>query len=184
MYHHRAGVPIRLLFLFVFTIGVFVVCSNGTDQSDKQLVSGDPSVEQTDSALIEKTIKGVWVRWNHRDFAALYDMEFEYVQDRYTFDQYLELPQIKNGIVDSFYDFKVKGLQMFDHDSALVDNIVMFKGPSGKISEVRRKDMMYFYKGRWIRPSVGVSSLQWHYDEMIRKADSAAAAEEAEGLNN
>ena len=87
----------------------------------------------TDSALIEKTVKDVLMRWNYRDFAALYDMEFEYVQDRYTYDEYLEQPRIKNGIVDSFYDYKVMGLELFDHDSALVDNVVSFKGPFHKI---------------------------------------------------
>lgn len=184
MDHQRAGMLARLFLLLVLSIGVFVVCSDNADNADKQTVSSDDGASQTDSAQIENTIKGVLVRWNHRDFAALYDMEFEYVQDKYSFDEYLELPQIKNGIVDTFYDYKVMGLQMFDHDSALVDNVTSFKGPSGKISEVRRQDMMYYYKGRWIRPSVGVSSLQWMYDEMIRKADSAAAAEEAEGLNN
>lgn len=184
MHHQRVDSLPRLLVLLVLAIGLLVVCCNGGDQSDQQLTSVDQDTTLTDSARIERTIKGVMQRWNYRDFAALYDMEFEYVKDKYTYDDYLKQPRIKNAIVDTFYDYKVTGLKMFDHDSALVDNIVSFKGPSGKISEIRGKDMVYYYKGRWVRPTLGVASLQWQYEEMIRKADSAAAAEEAEDMGN
>jgi len=184
MHNHRAGVVPGLLFLLMLAIGTFVVCTNGSDQPNQQLTTSDQDTTLTDSALIERTIKGVMERWNYRDFAALYDMEFEYVQDKYTYDDYLKQPRIKRAVVDTFYDYKVVGLKMFDHDSALVDNVVSFKGPTGKISELRGKDMVYYYKGRWVRPTFGVASLQRQYDEVIRKADSAAAAEEAEDMGN
>jgi len=184
MYQVKWGTPPRLLLLLLFSLGVFVVCNSNKEQSAEGVATATASDQRSDSAIIESTFKEVMTRWSYRDMAALYDMEFEYVQDKFTYDDYLKQPEIKGTAIDSFYDFKVKSVKKFGDDSALVDNIIILKGPSGKISEYPQQVMMYHYKGRWIKPFIGVAAFQRQYEEMIRKADSAAAAEEAEDMGD
>jgi hypothetical protein len=119
-------------------------------------------------------------RWKYGDMAGLYDMEFEYIQDQFTYDEYLLQPKIKDAIIDTFYDFKVTSVQFFDRDSANIHDIVTFIGRQGDTIRLSHMDMVYYHRDRWIRPTLGYSQHQHLYEEMIRKADSAAAVEERE----
>jgi hypothetical protein len=88
--------------------------------------------------------------------------------------------QIRAAQADTITFVEVRHVNFFDHDSAIVDVTVHFEGITGKKSFHRDKIVVYYHNGRWIKPTVSVIDLQLNYDNMIRVADSAAAAEAEE----
>jgi hypothetical protein len=168
---------LRLLLTFVVSIGAFVVC--GGDKEEAPGTIGDG--EMTDSMLIEEAMRSTLTRWRYLDKVALYEMEFEYIQDEYTIDEYLDQERIQRALVDSLADFRVTGITFYGHDSALLEDELLWLGRSGDTTIMPNKDMVYFHRGRWIRPTLGTSAGQKAYEEAIRVSDSAAAAEDSEG---
>ncbi len=135
--------------------------------------------DSTDIKLIQEMFMEAANRWHYGDKAVLYDLEFEYVQDKYTYDEYLDFGQIKYLEADSLVAIVVKDVTLFDRDSAHVMADAVFVGPSGDTSHFLDENPyhLYFHRGRWIHPSVGSIDLQLEYEEVQRVADSAAAAE-------
>ena len=119
-------------------------------------------------------------RLRYGDKSGLYDNEFEYAQDETTFDKYLGMTQIRIAQADTITSVEVRHVDFYDRDSAFVDVTVHFEGPTGQKSYYRDKIVVYYHRGRWIKPTVSVIDLQVHYDDMIRVADSAAEAEARE----
>lgn len=137
---------------------------------------------KTDEQLIQEALTEAITRWHYGDKAALYDNEFEYFQERFTFDDYLKFGelQLDADTVEAINAMKIK---LFGRDSAVVDAEVVFKGPTGKISRMRdayTAYMMYFHRGRWIRATVSQFKLQQQYEHSRQAADSAAEAEAEE----
>ena len=167
---------VRLLILLVLAVSVIVVCG---DREEGSTSEGEP----TDSMLIADMMRSTLMRWKYMDKVALYDTEFEYIQDEYTLDEYLKHERIRQAFVDSLVDFWVEGITFYGRDSALVKDVLVWCGPSGDTLVMPNHDMVYYHRGRWIRPTLGTSVGQLQYEELIRQADSAASAEEAEGYN-
>jgi len=137
---------------------------------------------KSDQQLIQEALTEAITRWHYGDKAALYDNEFEYLQERFTFDDYLKFGELKLD-ADTVEDIIAKEIQLFDHDSAKVDAEVVFKGPTGKISRMRdqfTQYTLYYHRGRWIRPTLSQYALQQRYEQSRRAADSAADAEAEE----
>ncbi len=167
----------RLLVLLIVCVSVFVVCGEEGKEPAEAAFDG----EWTDSMEIEHALKSTLMRWRYQDKIALYDLEFEYVQDEYSVMEYLAHDRISRASVDSLIDFRVTGIKFFGPDSALVDDELHWQSITGDTIVMPSKDMVYFHRGQWIRPTLGTSAGQKAYEESIRQADSAAAAEEEEG---
>lgn len=176
-------------------LGIMTGCSGDSSDTDTtaakreaELVSrarfenkGYSEQQISDLLLIEEEMQEVLTRWRYHDKAGIYDNEFEYVRDRYTLTEYLNLTKIKVMIADSLMGYEVTGGQFFGRDSVIVDDIVKFVGPSGKPTNFVNKDKLFWHQGRWIRPTLSQKWEQIEFEDMVRQADSAAAAEESEG---
>jgi hypothetical protein len=143
--------------------------------------SGNKSVSPADDRReIEATLDETATRWRYGDKAILYEQEFEYVQVEHTFDKYVAIDKIKRMESDTVRAFAVKDVQFFDRDSAQVSVDVVFVGPAGDTTRLPQKWMMFYHRGRWIRPTLSSFTGQLQFEERRRKADSAAKAEENE----
>ena len=129
---------------------------------------------------ITSTLEETAGRWRYGDKVVLYEQEFEYLQVEHTYDDYLEIDRIKRMESDTVHSFDIKNIQLFERDSALVSLDVVFVGPTEDTTRMPQEWTMFFHRGRWIRPTLSSLKLQVHFVELVRKADSAAAAEEGE----
>ena len=174
---------ILLLMLISTGIGFFGSCSKKSDSSDAgqdATIASNVKGELSEEEIIEEMLNEVLIRLRYGDKSGLYENEFEYAQDETSFEEYLGMGQIRVAQADTITFVEVRHVNFFDHDSAIVDVTVHFEGPTGKKSFFRDKVVVYYHKGRWIKPTVSVIDLQANYDNMIRVADSVAAAEAEE----
>ena len=174
---------ILLLMLISTGLGFFGSCGKKSDSGDAgqdATVVSNAKGEPSEEKIIEETINEVLTRLRYGDKSGLYENEFEYSNDETNFDEYLGMGQIRVAQADSIAFIEVRHVKFFDHDSAIVNVTVHFEGPTGKKSYLRDKIVIYYHKGRWIKPTVSVIDHQVNYDNMIRVADSAAAAEAEE----
>jgi hypothetical protein len=171
--------PASRFFTFIAAAMVAVAfgCSGETDQVDDTADMATSVVDSSDFELIQAMFTEVAVRWHHGDKAVLYDLEFEYLQDKYTFDEYLEFRQIQYLEADTLEALMVKDVEFFGRDSATVTAEAVFIGPTGDTSYYTDKYRVHFHRGRWIRATAGSIDLQIEYEELRRVADSAAEAE-------
>ncbi len=172
-----------LAFLTTLLIGLAVACSQ--QEGNKADDSGAASLLDTsgavaemdqrtkDSIEIDKALKTALKRWKYRDKAALYDMEFPYLRDEYTFDEYLEVQRIADASADSLIDQQIKSIQFFrSGDSAYVFEKLWFVGPSGRTWEHGNYERMYKRDGRWIRPTISNFDAQHEADVLNKWTDS------------
>ncbi len=135
----------------------------------------------TDSAQIQQVLDETLARWKRRDMAVLYDQEFEYFQDKISFDEYLQQEMIRKIEADSVVSLTAKKVTLFSRDSARVSIDAYLVGVTGTEYHYPDEFTMYFHRGRWIRPTMAIPAQQWQYDSLKRVADSAAEAENEGG---
>ena len=174
---------ILLLMVAVAGVGFFWSCGKKSDSSDAgqdATVASNAKGELSEEKIIEEMLNEAITRLRYGDKSGLYENEFDYATDEIGFDEYLAKGEIRYAQADSIAFIEVRHVKFFDHDSARVDVTVHFEGPTGKKSYLRDKIVIYYHKGRWIKPTVSIIDLQLNYDNMIRVADSAAEAEAEE----
>lgn len=174
---------ILLLMVVVAGVGFFWSCGKKSDSGDAgqdATVASNAKGDLSEEEIIEEMLNEVLTRLRYGDKSGLYENEFEYATDEIGFDEYLAKGEIRYAQADSITFVEVRHVKFFDHDSAIVNVTVHFEGPTGKKSYLRDKIVIYYHKGRWIKPTVSVIDHQVNYDNMIRVADSAAAAEAEE----
>jgi hypothetical protein len=159
---------------YAFVIGLLAVLT-GCGNSDT--TTADAPAD--DRALIQESLSEIITRWHYGDLAGLYDNEFSYLQDRMTFDDYIKTREMQLD-ADTVEGIVAKEFKFFGRDSADVGAEITFKGPKGKISVQRDTYRMYFYRGRWIRPTLSLYATELEYQNMRRAYDSAAEAEAKE----
>jgi hypothetical protein len=150
-------------------------CSSDTRQSDTKSAS-----PEDDRREIAATLEETAIRWRYGDKVILYEQEFEYVQVEYTYDEYLQIGEIKDMESDTVLTFVMKDVRFFGRDSALVQVDVVFRGPAGVESILPQEWTMFYHRGHWIRPTLSDPVSQLQFEERRRKADSAARTEENE----
>ena len=161
-------------------ISVFVGCSSEEiDQADTG--QADLTQREKDSIQIQETLNEILARWRYGDKSVLYEQEFDYFKFEFSYDDYLDLKQVKDMDADSAWAFNVQGLEFFERDSVAVDIEVVFKGQNDSLSYDYDTYIMYPNNGRWSRPSFSAPKYQREFDEARRIADSAATAEEEMG---
>jgi len=124
------------------------------------------------------TLNEALVRLSYGDKTGLYDLEFQYLRDEKNFDDYVRMRSIEYARMDSLDHIGVTRVKHYGEDSAEVDIIYVFStigGSSG--SEMHDKLWVYRQGEQWIKPTVSTYKKQEDYEDLIRKADSAARAE-------
>ena len=120
---------VRLFFLFITAVLIALAAScSGTSDKDSQSVGEG---EYTDSQLIQFVFNETATRWHYGDKAALYDMEFDFYQKQYTYDDYLKHNFITQLEADTLESLIVLSLQHWGEDSILVNAEAVFVGPTG-----------------------------------------------------
>ena len=175
------NIPMRVRFLLITMAAAmlwsFAGCG-GTDDSSS--VQKTDATYEKDRQEIKNRLEETAKRWRYGDKAVLYEQEFEYYQIDYTYDDYLEVERVKRMESDTVDNFVVRNIDFFDHDSAHVDVNVVFVGVLEDTTILPQTWTMYYHQGRWIRPSMSTYAAQQVFEEVRRKADSAAEAEENE----
>ena len=175
----RYGVKIMRQTRTYWVIGALltiVLAGCGKQDAGKSAASSGP---EADRQQIQDDLTEVIARWHNGDRGALYENEFPYVRDRYTYDDYLKFREMSLD-ADTVTAMNVQDVTFFGRDSARVKVEVVFQGPTGKISKRLDNYRMFNSNGRWIRPTVGRVDLQRQWDSIRHVADSAAEAESKE----
>lgn len=169
-----------ILFLVLFFLGapqVMVGCS-----SEKE-AENDNSAQTSTSAMtkddqIEAIMNEAMDRLRYKDKSFIYENEFRYYRDKFTFDDYLKERRIASAQADTLEFIDVLNVTYFGEDSAKADVEVHFKGPSGKETIRPEKGVtLYWHEGKWIKPTVSNVIAQKEYDDIIEKAKSASESE-------
>lgn len=167
-----------LVIVVILCLVLAAACGKQGETPDTSAGGAGETASLTEEEIIGEVLNEAIIRLKYGDKTGLYENEFEYMKDEYTYDDYLRMAQIRWAEADSITFVEVRRIEFFDRDSAQVDVTVHFEGPTGQKSYVRDKVVVYYHQGRWIKPTVSVIDQQLYYDEKIRVADSAAAAEE------
>lgn len=157
--------------LFIFS-GLFLMlgCS-GDNQSGKSdsvaevNTAGDPDKEQI-KAMLYDAIE----RLHYDDKGGLYDNEFEYLKELYTFDEYLKHQYIRAATADTVESFTVLDINLYDRDSARVRDRVVFVGLKGDTFVIHNEYIVYYHQGRWIKPTISSIYKQKDFEEKKKKS--------------
>ncbi len=129
---------------------------------------------------IEKMLNEGLMRLKYRDKSGLYELEFEYLRDEKTYDEYLTMGEIRWASMDTINHLEVNDVHFYDDDSAWVEATYVFDSPTQGRSETPDEFMVYKHNGRWIKPFVSIIDNQLLYEKTIEDARKAAL-EEAQG---
>ncbi len=172
---------LALLALALFLWG----CGGGGSKSESEpadttvaAAPPDTSIEAVISRMLNRAIE----RAHYGDVSGLWENELEYLHERETYDFYASRGQVEwaASTADTVQHIDVDSVTVFDHDSALVDATVHFKGPSGQETTLKQPMILYWQDGHWIKPTISVIQQQIAFDS-IRNEAIKAAEEEAKG---
>ena len=131
-----------------------------------------------DRAEITAAMTETLWRWKYRDKAALYDMEFPYFHDDYTFDEYYKMQRIFYAYVDSLIDYRITEIAFYESDSAMVYDELTWQTATGDTVVMPNQNLLYNYNGRWYRPTVSNFQEQLQIDDLQRISDSLATSDQ------
>lgn len=163
--------------------GIAIVCAllvGACSRQEKPATSTPASATDTIAAM-NQSLNEVVARSRMRDKTALYESEFDYLRQKFSFDDYWNFPQIKTFESDTTESMQVTSFVAYPPDSAVAKIDILFRGPRNIETVLKATWTLYHHQGRWIFPVVSKYDLQRDFDFIKRQADSAAAAEEAEG---
>ena len=135
-------------------------------------------------------IQAVWdellARVHEDDFGVLYDNEFPYLRDKYTYDDYLNFDQMRSFDFDTVKEINIVEFTFLGEDTCEIMLEAVFRNAPPGQDRARNKARMYYQDGHWIKPTIsGIANglqLQRQFERTIFEAESAAAAEAEEGL--
>lgn len=156
---------------------VIAACSEKQEQAevetapDRSVAVREDPVTVEDS--IEVTINEAWDRVKYGDKTGLYRLEFEYFTRETSYDDYLKRAEVLRSRNDSISDIEVTAISKFEQDSVLVFLNIHFDGPSGTHTVRPDSTMMYYHKGRWIKPTVSKLKDQREYEQSLKEGGTA-----------
>jgi len=204
MFFERYGVSImiryKIFFVFLFLVCFLGGCSGSDDKSETAIETDTIGDQVDDSSLVDnvivdepeekvskelypeaeamqKALNDAITRIKYGDKSGLYENEFEYLIDEKPFEEYITFPQIVNAKADTIDFVEVLKYEPREDNSAIVDVIVHFLGPTGVRTDYSDMIRMYKHKGRWIKPTVSSILHQKNYEEIMRQAESDAEEE-------
>ncbi len=143
----------------------------------EQSTDAPVTVADTIELALNKALRMV----KYGDKSGLYDNEFAYLKDMMGYAEYLKLGEVRYSEADSVTWVDVLNVDLMsggEYDSAWIDVMVNFEGPTGAVNSLEDRIIVYRHQGNWIKPTASVILQQMDYDRRIRGADSAAAVEE------
>lgn len=175
-----------LIVLSVFFVFKMFGCSTDTtdevtDTTETEMTDIKPPKKElvTVKDTIEAVLSDAMDRLMYWDNTGLYENEFAYYTDEFTFDDYLKTGQISYKNPSTVIDLVVDSLYLFEHDSAEVWVTITLEHQDGKTEQMSEQRLItYWHKGKWIKPTISVIQYQVEYDELIRQAEEAAKWEE------
>jgi len=163
-----------LLVLFVMTCG----CSSNSGKNGDTISDTVSIAAMTEDDKIEAIMNEAMDRLRYKDKSFLYENEFAYYREKFTFDDYLKERKIASAQADTLEYINVISVTYFGQDSAKADVEVHFKGPSGKETVLQEIGVpLYWHEGKWIKPTVSNVIAQHEYDEIIERAKAASESE-------
>jgi len=173
----------KIFFVFLFLVCFLGGCSGSDDKSETAIETDTIGDQVDDSSLVDNVIvdNDAITRIKYGDKSGLYENEFEYLIDEKPFEEYITFPQIVNAKADTIDFVEVLKYEPREDNSAIVDVIVHFLGPTGVRTDYPDMIRMYKHKGRWIKPTVSSILHQKNYEEIMRQAESDAEEEAREG---
>ncbi len=165
-----------------FLLGLILLnlaCSSKTESdSDADTSTTAETTVHTEEDKIEATMNEAMDRLRFKDKSFLYDNEFAYYREKYTFDYYLTEVRIQSATADTLEHIEVLSVTYFGEDSLTADINVHFKGPTGAETVLKEIGVpLYWHEGKWIKPTVSNVIAQREYDAIIEKAKSASESE-------
>ena len=170
----------RFLTFISFSLFLLILsCSSKTDSdSNTDTTAVTDSTALTEDDNIEQIMNEAMDRLSDRDKSFLYENEFAYYREKFTFDDYVRERKIAAAQADTLDYIDVKTVTYFGRDSAMVNVEVRFKGPTGKETVLEENGVtLYWHEGRWIKPTVSNVVAQREYDDIIEKAKAASESE-------
>jgi len=154
-------------------------CSPKTDSDSKSgTTSATDTTALTEDDRIEQIMNEAMDRLRYKDKTFLYENEFAYYREKFTFDDYLKERAIASANADTLEYIDVRSVTYFGEDSAKAYIEVHFKGLSGKETVLEENGVpLYRHEGRWIKPTVSNVIAQREYDDIIEKAKAAVESE-------
>lgn len=170
----------RFLVLFVLVALVAVLGCGGDDQTET--VADTKPAEDTlpFARVLEKQFNQTLDRLRYGDRSGLWENEFPFLREEMTFDLYVQDRQIRFANADSLTFLEVRHVDKFDMDSAVCEVTFHFEGLSGKKHFADQEFTVYYYQGKWIKPTISSYAQQAHVDSLMQEAIKAAERE-AEG---
>jgi hypothetical protein len=163
--------------LLVCCLAAFLIgCS--ASQDDTSQVDTDKAA-MTEEEQIAYDLNEALVRLTYGDKTGLYELEFPYLREETNFDVYLKLRSIEFAQMDSLDHLEVNKFEYFDDDSVALSVAYVFNGISGEQTKLPDRLMIYRYNDGWVKPTASSLKKQMEFDDLVRQADSAAAAESA-----
>lgn len=157
-----------LIILVAITLAV-TGCSEQAKQPEaKPDASSQPASEPelvTVNDTIEYVLNEAITRLKYGDKTGLWENEFPYLREETNFDEYLKLRAIKFAEADTVRSIEVTDVKLHEHDSAEVDLIVHFEGPTGTHTEFPDWIIVYYHDGRWMKPTASSIVAQLEYEQ-------------------
>lgn len=173
----------QIIFCFIFPILTLIFCL-GCSEDPKEAVQKDsPSNDniaqpQNELLTIKDTIYQMlnepWERAKYSDNSGYYENEFSYVTDETSLDDYITWGQITYKEPYDILEIQVGNIAFYRPDSARVDIGVLKKDSTGKEWVDDYTIPIYYFEGRWIKPTVAIYPNQKKYEDRIRQAIEAA----------
>lgn len=176
------------LLFSLFAMSVLSVYCYGcsSDETDNKKMTQKPKEEiaianpynlNEEELDIQDLLNEALIRLRYGDKTGLYNLEFEYFLDEYSFDDYLKRGEIQYAVMDSINHVEVKGCKFYP-ESVIVSIDWVFDSPTGKNSYHADKLKLFKQGDVWKKPTSSSYPHQLEYERIIREADSAAAADE------
>ena len=96
------------------------------------------------------------IRLKYGDKSGLYELEFEYLRDEKTYDDYLAMGQIQWASMDSINHLEVTNVIFNPDSSADVEILYVFDSEKGGFTDHTDNFVIYRRNGRWIKPTVSI----------------------------
>jgi hypothetical protein len=109
-------------------------------------------------------------RQRYNDKSGMYELEFGYLTDQLILDQYIRDKRIMYERPEVINKAEVIDVHRFNYDSASVDAIIYIKNANDEIVEVEQKIVVYYYRERWIRPTLSKVESELQYQNVLRKS--------------
>lgn len=176
---HRMSKLLIVITLMAFLAG----CGGSGDKADEPATATQEKLSfskwepGTLEAEIEIVLNETVDRMRYGDKSGLYDMEFDYLRDAETFDDYLKRGEVRWANADSMDYIEVLRVTPFGDDSVSTDVLIHMTKSNGTKLAFDEHFLLYHIYDYWNKPFVSRIEDEIKYQNLIRDAEQAAREE-------